>query len=79
VPAAQCPQIADDWETPEGVPLDAIIFGGRRATNVPLVLDVCEYGCALSVREKSCTVTAAVRAVVGRRPSSNLVRVREKT
>ena len=39
VSAAQCPTISSDWDNPDGVVLDAIIFGGRRATNVPLVLE----------------------------------------
>jgi phosphoenolpyruvate carboxykinase (GTP) len=43
VSAGQCPQIAADWDAPQGVPLDVILFGGRRATNVPLVLEATDW------------------------------------
>lgn len=43
VSAHRCPSIADDWDHPDGVPIDAIVFGGRRASNVPLVLEADDW------------------------------------
>ncbi|RHA37052.1 phosphoenolpyruvate carboxykinase (GTP) [Cellulomonas rhizosphaerae] len=66
VAAAQCPTIADGWDDPEGVALDAIIFGGRRATNVPLVAQAesWEHGVFMGATISS-ERTAAAEGLVG--------------
>jgi phosphoenolpyruvate carboxykinase (GTP) len=62
-PAVQCPVICSDWEKPDGVPIDILVFGGRRSSVVPLVTEAFDWDHGVFLGASAASETTA--AIIG--------------